>query len=777
MQIKNFQKYFYKKKFKQKAFFCLFSIFFSSLALAATLSVTWLYQYLPNNPDVLGLACYTSDGAYIESDGAQEPNDVAFSNDGLTYFIANESMKDPNGYDITVYKLETPFDIESLKEDCSQDRFDLGTLARGDGSGPLANGTLTSVWGKLYDMEFSASGDKIFIVNGVSFLMQFSLSKPFDLSTASFDVYQDLDPNYGSLTFNREGTKMFWLEHTGDATKVRTYETSSPFDISSLTLSHTLDLSSTELNTITGTQNAQDMHFNDTGSAAYILIYGGTDNRDLSAIYQFRLSKAYDMSTASLRGKWSATFENGATGIPTGFTFGDGGMKVYITEIESGTGVDRTNVYSLECPYGIYECTSDPVSNIGSQVQLAKQNINHNISTIFKRFEWIKRNRKNENLNNFNVKIISQNPLLETVVASLGNKFQESKYKRQISLKNSQTKNKKKSDWSYWSHGEISIGNYEATSVEKPKHIKTRGLTFGADKKYGKNKFAGLALRFAENGANIRQSAQNTDMKSLTLNIYGIIPQDENKYVNLLFGLSALKFDQKYLGHTTGNRNGQQAFVAANLRTKKTYGNLNLTPIGRFTYGITHLTDFTDIISSLKPATDTLYYDKTFRTGEVAGGFLFNLGDIKFFNGISNPHGSLELIWDITPDIDFEYSNHGSTARNISTIKKYSFANIKGNIGLEHVNSNGLTVSMNYERIQHIDDARYSHTDSFLIKLGRLNENDYEFALIFDPLINNKTNINYFKSINGYDFNFSSDYSLENDTPEYGIKLVVSNQF
>ena len=100
-------------------------------------------------------------------------------------------------------------------------------------------------------------------------------------------------------------------------------------------------------------------------------------------------------------------------------------------------------------------------------------------------------------------------------------KFQTSKYINRASLNNNSLSNNKKSKWSYWSHGDISIGRYEDTIVEKPKHIKTTGLTFGADKKYGDNKFAGLAIRYGENGADIRHSAQQTDMESLTLNIYG----------------------------------------------------------------------------------------------------------------------------------------------------------------------------------------------------------------------------------------------------------------
>ena len=51
-------------------------------------------------------------------------------------------------------------------------------------------------------------------------------------------------------------------------------------------------------------------------------------------------------------------------------------------------------------------------------LEFAKKNIHYNNSTLFKRFEWIKRNRNNENLNSFNINLKSYNPIL----ASLTNK-------------------------------------------------------------------------------------------------------------------------------------------------------------------------------------------------------------------------------------------------------------------------------------------------------------------------------------------------------------------
>ena len=50
-------------------------------------------------------------------------------------------------------------------------------------------------------------------------------------------------------------------------------------------------------------------------------------------------------------------------------------------------------------------------------------------------------------------------------------------------------KNNKKSKWSSWSLGDIYIGNFEKLGFEKAKSIKAKGVTIGADRKFGENKF------------------------------------------------------------------------------------------------------------------------------------------------------------------------------------------------------------------------------------------------------------------------------------------------
>ena len=280
------------------------------------------------------------------------------------------------------------------------------------------------------------------------------------------------------------------------------------------------------------------------------------DTANNNFVYQFSLGKNYDVSTAVNVGKWDMNdvFLNRDSdeldGQPRGMGFSSDGMKLFVVEIMAGNGVDQINQFDLECPYGLAACVSSASASVSSQVELANQNISLNVSTIFKRFEWIKRNRKNENLSSHNININYPNPLLKSLVS----KFEPS-LKNNLASLVSNTLNKeekKKSKWSSWSIVDVSIGDFEETLLDKAKGIKTKGITFGSDRKIGDNKFFGLAVRYSDSASNIRRSVQNVDLQSLTLNIYGIVPTINNQYINAVLGLSALRFDNKYSGTTSG---------------------------------------------------------------------------------------------------------------------------------------------------------------------------------------------------------------------------------
>ena len=161
-QFKKFKRLILTSALKPKAFLILFALFFSSLAYASTLSVTWEAGIIPggNKHFKLGInyhRCTSStNGAELELDRTEHPSDVAFSEDGLTVFTANK-LKGPLGNnEVSQNRLDRPFDIMS-------DRVRFNPEANCDDLDGLALNTLSG--GGL-----NGKGRSIDVVNDLSLI-------------------------------------------------------------------------------------------------------------------------------------------------------------------------------------------------------------------------------------------------------------------------------------------------------------------------------------------------------------------------------------------------------------------------------------------------------------------------------------------------------------------------------------------------------------------------------------------------------------------------------
>ena len=108
---------------------------------------------------------------------------------------------------------------------------------------------------------------------------------------------------------------------------------------------------------------------------------------------------------------------------PVGLAFSSDGMKFYQSTWNDNTVVE----YDLSCPFGIIICETDPVSNVGAQVEFAKNVVHLNKRDVFKRFEWLRRNEKNSNLNSNGINLNIYNPILASSADRLKNKFAKKK--------------------------------------------------------------------------------------------------------------------------------------------------------------------------------------------------------------------------------------------------------------------------------------------------------------------------------------------------------------
>ena len=204
-----------------------------------------------------------------------------------------------------------------------------------------------------FDIKFNNSGTKMYVVGiSSSSVLQYSLSTAYDLSTASYDsVSFSVASQQGFVTgfsFNTDGTKMYVVGQ-------------SPLSVFQYSLSTGFDVSTASYDSVSFSVSSQDtgangVAFNDTGSKMYIV--GSTTN----SVYQYSLSTAYDLSTASYD---SVSFSvSTQTNTPYGITFSGSGSKMFIVETDN----DSVFQYTLSTPYDLSTASYNSVNfSVASQ--------------------------------------------------------------------------------------------------------------------------------------------------------------------------------------------------------------------------------------------------------------------------------------------------------------------------------------------------------------------------------------------------------------------------
>jgi len=696
----------------------------------------------------------------------KSPSDVRFNPAGTRIFFSDFR----SGANVLIqFDVDTPFNISTID---FNSKVELAT------NGDVDN--ITSPQG----FEFNNDGTKVFAINDGGGFNAHLLSTPYDFSSATrvaddgFHFKTDPDPdiaNNRAVKFNLDGTKMFLIDVNSNK-RVVEFNLSTPYDTSTVTEGNSFAISGT-------TAVLQDFSFDDDGTRMYIIESETTPGTRY--IYVYKLSSDFDITTATFAGKVEQVFEDvgsdGTDGTPLGMGFSEDGMKFYQVTYQTGDEGERDRVheYDLVCPYGIVICENEIATVIGGQVEIAKNVIYQNSNTIFKRFDWLRRNEEKTNLNSHNIKLDINNPILASFKHNLENSL---KHNLENSLNNNQyihaslkDKNpfKNMRNWSHWSHVDISFGRVGEKGFVKPKDIRTRGIMFGADKLID-NKIFGLAFRYGNDDVKIDTGlGSKLDAQAYTLNMYGSLPLDGKSNLNTLIGASFLSIDQLVKNTVTGERYGRQIFTSMIYENENEYTRHNLTPFGKFEIGITQLSEYTDFGTSATNSVD-VHERLTFKTGNASGGFKFD-DTVYLDNKTLNRNGFVEYIFDLTPDIDHFYKNHIDNTTVRKTIKKHSLQNIRGNIGFEYVEMNGYTFAINYERFQSLSNSAYS--DSLLFKLGKKKVNQANFDVIYDPTNNNNTEISYLKNFGNFNLKLNSNYSLFSKIPDYGANLEISGTF
>ena len=605
---------------------------------------------------------------------------------------------------------------------------------------------------------FNNDGTKMFIANHSNnnddYINYFDLSTPFDISTATIDNRLSLDSTgadekrLNSVAFNNDGTRLFAAGVNNILQdRIHEFTLDTPYDLSSgVTHVNTEDMSSYH-------DYIDGVTFKDDGTKMY------TIDSETEQISQFKLTTPYDVSTLSLEG----TFDVSSYDIaPREVAFSNDGSKMFFI----GDTNDKVYEFNLSCnwslidsacddPVGKYKGGKDHLAIIDSQTTTAKQIAIHATTPVLNRMFWLRRHRSNDQLSNQNIRLNFSNSMMASLSEMLP-----------VSNKTNEVLDKLSDEWSFWSEGSISFGRAGDTSHSSSKKIDSKGVSFGMDKKISENKLYGYAFRYGRDEVDVGSFGTTLDTDSISLSLYGTFPQDDERFIEGILGVSKLKTDhvRKGGGNTrTGNRNGSQVFGSINYFTTYQKEKFNISPNIRIDLSYTELSKYSETgVASL------VYNKQVVETGMISSGF--NLSNIIDYNSLTfEPNAGLEFSLDFSPTSDATYRYISQTTEYTRGIGQDS-KSIRGNIGFDLEMDNGLSLMTIYERNQ----SEIAHSDTLYIGFGYVPDESTEYAMKLD---NNKASLNYKRNLSGFDINISSNYSLISEIPEYGTNLELRNTF
>lgn len=159
------------------------------------------------------------------------------------------------------------------------------------------------------------------------------------------------DDSPSGLVFDNDGGRMYYSgEQNGS---IYEYSLSATYDTGSASFVQSFSVSTED-------DFPEGVTFNDTGSKMYVPGAG------TSTIYEYDLSTAFDISTATLNQSFDASAQDA---VPTEIEFNDTGSKMFVV----GQNTDTVYEYSLSTNYDISTASLNDSLSIGSTVTLPQE--------------------------------------------------------------------------------------------------------------------------------------------------------------------------------------------------------------------------------------------------------------------------------------------------------------------------------------------------------------------------------------------------------------------
>jgi hypothetical protein len=261
-----------------------------------------------------------------------EPRSVAFNTDGTKMFIVGSNGDDVNEYTLPLALALGTGSFASADIGKTIEANDgVFVLTATDGSivettAPTSYDQVASGSWEMYGVVYNAADGDLELSN---------YTNGYDLTIASYGsvsfsvASQETTPT--SAAFSADGTKMFVIGESGD--DVNEYTLSTAWDVSTASYSQNFSVSSQDT-------EPQGLNFNNDGTKMFFV--GDVNNK----IYEYALSTAWDVSTASFTADFTVT-----TPItkPFDLAFNNDGTKVFILDEQTKTIYE----YTMSTPFDV----------------------------------------------------------------------------------------------------------------------------------------------------------------------------------------------------------------------------------------------------------------------------------------------------------------------------------------------------------------------------------------------------------------------------------------
>ena len=309
----------------------------SNPAASGTVSQGTLLLRLPRY-DVSNASYDSVNFSFATQDGV--PLGFAFKPDGTKLYIAgNQNDR------IYQYSLSTAFDISTMTYD---------NVSKYVGSEELF----------LAGVRFNNDGTKMYVVGyNTDEVEEYNLSTAWNVSTATYNSvnFSISDTNPREVIFNSDGSKMYVL---GDGNlSIYQYSLSTNFDLS------TASYNNVSLSVSAQSTEPTSMAFNSDGTKLFLLDRETVLPPNAGAVYQYTLSTAYDLSTASYDSVSFSVASQDANAYGIGFD--SDGSKMYVLGYNTdliyqytiGSGVESTITYDSTIQFGGGTAPDSPLAN------------------------------------------------------------------------------------------------------------------------------------------------------------------------------------------------------------------------------------------------------------------------------------------------------------------------------------------------------------------------------------------------------------------------------